>query len=389
MAAVLFVGLTVAVAQAFGRFTFGVLLPAVRDDLGLSNTVAGTLATVNVAAYLVGTVVFAAVASSYRLLTVLRVGLLFSVAGLFTAALSPNALVLALGLTSMGFGGALIWIPAPVVAADALAPKRRSYAIAIVSSGIGAGVVFSGQLAFLVRSSQGDTVWRPVYLIEAAIGIVAVLGAWMLLPQRDGEPSARSGFGGFNVLRRMAGWVPYTIAYTSFGLMYLLVLAFLTSKLEDDNGWSASSASLAFTIMGIAMVIGGPLFIAIAGRTTTRVALIGAFGGWMVMTAILIPGWTVPTYVAAFIEGLIFAALPALMTVYIVDHTTTQNYGPSFAAATFAFGVAQMISPQLGGYIADLAGSFTPVFALSIAIAGVGLIAVIALPKERRVPKNP
>ena len=29
------------VAQAFGRFTYGVLLPAIRNDLGHSNTVAG------------------------------------------------------------------------------------------------------------------------------------------------------------------------------------------------------------------------------------------------------------------------------------------------------------------------------------------------------------
>ena len=40
------------VAQAFGRFTYGVLLPAVRDDMLGSNRAAGLLGTVNVAAYL-------------------------------------------------------------------------------------------------------------------------------------------------------------------------------------------------------------------------------------------------------------------------------------------------------------------------------------------------
>ena len=44
----------VCVAQSFGRFTYGVVLPAVRDDLLGSNRVAGLLGTVNVTAYLVG-----------------------------------------------------------------------------------------------------------------------------------------------------------------------------------------------------------------------------------------------------------------------------------------------------------------------------------------------
>ena len=42
---VILVALGAAVAQAFGRFTYSVLLPAVRDDLGVSNTVAGLLGT--------------------------------------------------------------------------------------------------------------------------------------------------------------------------------------------------------------------------------------------------------------------------------------------------------------------------------------------------------
>ena len=37
----LLMALSAAVGQAFGRFSYGVLLPAVRDDMGISNTLAG------------------------------------------------------------------------------------------------------------------------------------------------------------------------------------------------------------------------------------------------------------------------------------------------------------------------------------------------------------
>ena len=63
-----------------------------------------------------------------------------------------------------------------------------------------------------------------------------------------------------------------------------------------------------------------------------------------------------------------------------MDRTDAATYGPSYAAATFAFGVAQVSSPQIGGFIADWRGSFTLVFVMSAvvmrqrwALFGVGI----------------
>jgi MFS family permease len=66
--------------------------------------------------------------------------------------------------------------------------------------------------------------------------------------------------------------------------------------------------------------------------------------------------------------------------LYVVENTTTKDYGASFAAATLVFGIAQTISPPIGGWIADTAGSFTLVFLLSAATSLVGLVATLRLP---------
>ena len=252
--------------------------------------------------------------------------------------------------------------------------------MALMASGMGLGVVFSGQLAGFTRAAQGDEAWRTVYLVQGLIGVVVAAGAWFLLVQRQSQPSGTAGPGGFTVLRRMTGWLPFTVAYTAFGFMYLLVLAFLTTKLEDDNGWTSSRASLAFTLLGVAIIFGGPLFVTVAARAGPRRALAVAFAGWIITTAVLLPGWTAPALLASTIIGLLFAGIPTLITLYVVSNTSDEDYGPTFAAATFAFGVAQMISPQLGGSIADLAGSFTAVFLLSIGLAAIGLGASLRLP---------
>lgn len=370
-------------AQAFGRFTYGVLLPAIRDDLGISNTLAGSLGTVNVGAYLLGTIVVAAATSRYRLLDVMRVGFLFSTAGLILAAVSPNPALLGIAMFSSGLGGALIWIPAPVIAADALAPERRGLAIGLMGSGIGLGIVFTGQLSGLIRSNFGDDAWRTVYIIQAAIAVAVLAATLAFIGHSQGRPAGqRAGIGGFRVLKRMPGWVALTLAYASFGFMYLLVVAFLTTRLEDDSGWSGFRASLAFTLLGIAVIFGGPLFISLARRSGPRPALALAFTLWSVMAVAVLPGWAGPTLGASIGLGLLFGGIPGMITLYVVENTTVDDYGPSYAAATLAFGVAQMLSPQIGGLIADLTGSFALVFLLSSGFALTGTVSALRLPQR-------
>ena len=74
--------------------------------------------------------------------------------------------------------------------------------------------------------------------------------------------------------------------------------------------------------------------------------------------------------------------IPTVIAAHIIDHTDLSSYGPSYAAATFAFGLAQVASPQAGGAIADWRGSFTLVFILSAAIMFTGSLIATRLPQD-------
>ncbi|MEC8808731.1 MAG: MFS transporter, partial [Pseudomonadota bacterium] len=128
---VILVALTAAVGQSFGRFSFGILLPAIRDDLGISNTLVGMLGAANVGAYLLGTLAVAWATSRYRLIKVMRLGLALATLGLLVASVADSAAMLAFSLFVMGVGGAFLWIPAPVIAADAMPASRRSIAVGL------------------------------------------------------------------------------------------------------------------------------------------------------------------------------------------------------------------------------------------------------------------
>ena len=378
---VILVALTAAVGQSFGRFSFGILLPAIRDDLGISNTLVGMLGAANVGAYLLGTLAVAWATSRYRLIKVMRLGLVLATLGLLVASVAGSAAMLAFSLFVMGVGGAFLWIPAPVIAADAMPASRRSIAVGLMSSGIGLGVMFASVLSGGLRSSLGDSAWSSVYQTQCAIAVVVLVLALLLVRHQQDLPSGSGGFGGFGALQRMSGWLPLLVAYSAFGFMYLLVMGFLTTRLEDDNGWYSADASLAFSVMGFAMIFGGPIFTTIAQRLGVRKTLAIAFGLWPLMLGVVLSGVFALVVPACVILGLLFSGLPILITLYVVENTTAADYGPSFAAATLAFGIAQTVAPPIGGVIADQSGTFLFVFLLSAATSLVGLVAALRLPK--------
>ena len=362
------------VAQAFGRFTWGVVLPNARDDLlGGSNTLAGFFGTLNVTAYLLGTLLMSWAASRATLVGLMRIGLVVSTAGLAMASFAPNAAVLGVALFAMGIGGAVIWIPSPAIAARTLPPQRAGLAVGFVGSGIGLGLVFAGQLSsFLDRRSDAPDLWQTMYRIELGIAVVVLVGAFTVLRSIGDRPSVRGGFGGFGALRTVRGWVPLTVAYASFGFAYILVLGFLVARLEDDAGFSPGAATAMFSLVGAGSVIGGTTLGLLSDRIGRRVTLSVAFTAFAGCALLVLTGRQPWVAIAAVGAGLMFSGMPALIIAHIVDHTDTDTYGPSFSAATLAFGITQMISPQIGGAIADASGSFTWVFALSAGVSLVG-----------------
>lgn len=376
-----------SVAQAFGRFTYGVLLPEIRDDLLGSNRAAGTVGTLNVAAYLVGTLAVAAASRRVGLVSLVRVGMCLSTAGLLLASTADSALALDLAVVAMGLGGAAIWIPSPRLAAAALPPKRRGLAAGLVGMGIGIGIVFAGWLADALRATGGDASWREVYRVEGVIGVVVLVAVLAVLrdpPLAPGhEPSQGGALGGVAALRRIDGWWQLVAAYAAFGFMYLLTFAFLVARLEDDSGFSASEASSMFALVGLAAVFGGVVLGPVSDRVGRRGTLVGGFAAFSVSVLAVLVGDQPWVLLGAVGVGASFSGIPSVIAAYVVDATDAHTYGPVYSVATLAFGIAQVAAPQVGGILADWQGSFTSVLLLSAAVAVVGAGLSWQLPAHR------
>ncbi len=372
------------VAQAFRRFTWGVVLPDARDDLlDGSNTAAGLFGSLNVGAYLLGMIVVAWLASRSSLVGLVKVGLVLSTSGLALASFTTRPAVLALALVIIGLGGAIIWVPVAGIAARQFPPERRGFATGIAGVGIGVGIVFAGRMMAFLRSGEQD-VWQTLYRIELCIALIVIASAFVFLRSQGERPSVAGGFGGFGALRQVQGWKALTGAYSAYGFSYILVISFTVARLEDDAGWTSGRAALAFTTIGFAVIAGGLIVGSISDRIGRRLTMTIAFVSWAVASIGILTGSLPVVLVSTVVVGIMFSGIPATIIAHVVAHADERSFGPVFSATTLAFGIAQAVSPQIGGAIADWRGSFTLVFGLAAVVALVGAMTPSSDPLPKR-----
>lgn len=371
-----------AVAQSFGRFTYAVLLPAIQQDLDITYTLAGTVGSANLVAYLAGSIAASYASTRLDPITLIKIGTGLSTTGLGLAWFAPNLAWLLVAMIVTGFAGAIIWIPAPGIAGASVTPARRGLAVGLTQAGIGIGVVTAGVLATVIRSSQGDAGWRTLYGIEAIIGLMAFLGAvwWLRISTVQSKDPVHLAS-----VKLVPGWPQLLGGYMNFGISYALFTIFLVASLEEDLGWSAAKASATFLLFGVAMIPGGIIYGALSDRIGRQPAMVAAYLGMAsaaALTQTSVPGLVM---VAVVIFGLSFTGVPAVIAATVSDSLDTRRFGAAFGAITVFFGISQIIAPQLGGWLFDTTGSFATAFWVSAATAVLGATFSWFLPHRRRL----
>src|SRR3954449_10384560 len=290
--------LAAGVAQGFGRFGYALLLPAVNADLVHSYAVAGLLGTLNLTAYLCGTLLVSLTAGRLAPAMSVRLGLLLTTAGVSVLALAPSVPVLVAGMVVAGFGGAMIWGPAPGIAGSAVHVSRRGLAIGLTGSGVGVGVIASSVLTAVVHAVAGSGSWRPVWGIEAVISaLVAVAAARWLRPRTIPV----SGPVRISTLREVPGWIGSTLSYGGYGLAIAIYMTFLVAAYEDDAGFGTGHASAVFALAGVCITAGGILFGRWSDRGGRRAAMTCAYLGMTAAILLVLVGaepWAVISAIA-------------------------------------------------------------------------------------------
>src|SRR6478609_4630232 len=188
-------GVAYLAAQGFGRFGFGLVLPAMRDALGLSTGEMGVLAGIGLAAYLFSSAPAGALAARVGPRWVVVAGLLGTAAGLAASGLATGFLLAGLAQAIVGASAPLAIVPILAIGGRWVSPSFRGRATGLVVAGGGFGLLLAGLLVPLLLAPGDDGAWRRAWggLAGGVLAATVVAAAFLRDPPTSPHEDEMTG----------------------------------------------------------------------------------------------------------------------------------------------------------------------------------------------------
>jgi len=167
----------IAISFGLARFAFGLFVPPIRDDLGLTSYTIGIIGSLPLVSFLLATIVAPWTTDRFGARAAAVLSGLFGVAGLGLIASAEDAVFLGIGVFACGICTGLM-MPALTAAMQAVVRRAvHGRVSATMNAGTSIGVAVAVPIVLLMA---GD--WRLAYALFAALAGIGVIAAWHLIP---------------------------------------------------------------------------------------------------------------------------------------------------------------------------------------------------------------
>lgn len=371
--AALAVGLTVG-------YLAGDLLPevvdALRNDLGMSASLAGALATTLLFATAAAGLVFARRAGRPGRPRFAVTGACVAIIGFIVAAFANGLLVLVAGCLTAGFGSGIVLAFATAAISATVDPERASGLAIVVNTAVGAVLLF-----VLPRITGAEA--RATFLAMAVIGMLALpLFRWLPdAPTLDGEDTSGR-----------------PSALPSIGLGALIFVGALLLDMTDNGMWAFVGTlvmdQVGLTSNELGTVLSMAAFAGLAGACLPIVvgARWGLFAPIMAMVVVdaaakvLVLVAATPT-AYAICQFLWTASYAALFAYLLAVGAKLDSRGRWAAIVGSAFAMGDAVGPVVFGFAADTGGVGS--LAVMMIVSSVAVALLLGPPVLRLDRKGP
>jgi MFS family permease len=360
------------VTVVFARLAYGLILPSMRADLGLSYAQAANLGTVTAIGYLTVLLYAGVFAGRYGGRKAILLGLAFASAGFSGLSISAAYGWLMLFMVLLGFGTAFTFTPL-ISLLGGWYPEQRGTVIGFANSGVGIGMLISGAIVPALTESDPTDGWRQVWMVFAiSTAFVGLLVALFLRnpPNRQNAGSLKQGL---LTVYRSPHVLIMGLIYGLVGLTYIVQTLFMYSFALASEV-AAITAGQLVALMGLISVFSGPAW----GVAADHIGHANALVICMVMAMLgnLLPVIWPVTAVFALHYVLIGLSISGLFTSILAASTSTVQ--PTLAAmavsfVTLFFALGQLIGPAVAGVLIDWQQDFRLSFGLCSALLLIGV----------------
>ena len=369
--------LAAAVSLGLARFSYALLLPPMRSDLGWSYLTAGAMNTVNAAGYLAGALLAPGWLRRFGARRALLAGgaasaLLLAAHGAVT---SDAALYALRGLT--GLASAAMFVSGGLLAArlSGRAPSA-GLVLGIYYGGTGVGIVISALLVPPLSALAVHHAWQWAWVALGAAALVATAITAFATRGLDPAGAAAAASARFEWPRFACGLASYFL----FGLGYIGYMTFVVTLLREQH-LSGIAITVFYALLGLAVIASSWLWAGLLQRQRGG-------GAMRLLNALLAIATVLPVVsahpVAVFASGLLFGAVflsvVASTTALVRHNAPAAAWSAGIAAFTIVFAAGQIVGPTLVGWVADGAGGLRGGLAVS---AGVLLLGALIASGQR------
>jgi len=367
-------GIVIVLLAGGLRQSFGIFLKPISIDLDIGRQIFGLVVATQALLFGVCQPIAGLLADRYGAVRVITAGALFYAVGLWLTGQSASALdlYLSLGLlVGIGLSGATqVVVMGAVGRAVSNEQRGMAFGIIIAAASIGMFVIVPGAQTML------DVIgWRQTFTIAAIVIVLIPLVAIGLksAPMADTGGPAQSLWEAIGEARGHSGYVLLTVGFFVCGFHVTFVGTHLTAYLAD-NDVSLTAASYALGVIGLFNVIGAFLFGKLSDRYSKKNLLTLIYLGRAVLMGLLlvVPITDVTAILFGVIMGFLWLATVPLTSAIVAQVFGTRYFGMLFGVVFMSHQFGSFGGAWLGGYIADVTGSYDLMWLLS---AGLGLVA--------------
>ena len=346
-----------AIALGLARFSYAMLLPPMKADLGWTFADAGTLNTGIGVGYLIGALAYPIVARRVPADRVFLGGCVLISLAMAVPGLAYDYHALLVQRVVCGLCSAGVFVGGGILASRlATAHARHSgLVLGLYYGGVGFGIVLSALVVPAALGADGHG-WRGAWAGLALTSGLCTALAWPAAARMGADQGAAPAPAIDAPAAPMRHYAVLLTAYFLYGIGYIGYMTFVIALLRDA-GLSGAVVTAFFIVLGLGVAGSGTVWAGVLHRARGG----GAFALFCCLLglATLVPavaGTPVAAFVSALVFGGTFLAVVASTTAFVRHNLPAARWAAGISGFTVVFAAGQMIGPVLLGAVSDGVG---------------------------------